>query len=75
MSSFCILTATPTALASEMPLMAVETLEGEIEFKALPYYYDFINPQPGDTVSGTENIQFYCHYNGYQLYPAESPFI
>lgn len=32
------------------------------------YYYSFINPKPGDTVSGYETIQLQATYNGYTLY-------
>lgn len=32
------------------------------------YYYTFINPVPGDTVSGLETVQLQATYDGYTLY-------
>ncbi|NHJ03803.1 MAG: hypothetical protein EAX90_03200 [Candidatus Heimdallarchaeota archaeon] len=32
------------------------------------YYYEFINPQPGDTVSGYVSIRLQATYDGYTLY-------
>jgi hypothetical protein len=44
------------------------TNEFNMDSSALTYYYTFVNPEPGDTVSGTETIQVYAHYDGYSLY-------
>lgn len=45
----------------------LEALEDVYATRAT-YYYDFINPEPGDTVSGYETIQLQATYDGYTLY-------
>lgn len=64
-----VIPATVMAIASQDAAQNTLGLDSTSDLSTKgTYYYQFINPQPGDTISGLVTIKLQANYDGYTLY-------